>query len=65
MIGINDSGKTAIIDAIKLVLKTHAFEWIKVGDDDFFDKGTKLRALKYAFASVGWEVVDITDDWMK
>lgn len=29
LIGENDSGKTAIIDAIKLVLKTHAYEWIK------------------------------------
>ena len=31
----NDSGKTAIIDAIKLVIKTHAIEWIKLEDSDF------------------------------
>lgn len=29
LIGENDSGKSAI-DAIKLVLKTHAYEWIKI-----------------------------------
>lgn len=36
LIGENDSGKTAIIDAIKLVLKTHAYEWIKLEESDFF-----------------------------
>ena len=35
LIGENDSGKTAIIDAIKLVLRTHAIEWIRVEDKDF------------------------------
>ena len=35
LIGENDSGKSAIIDAIKLVLKTHSYEWIRVEDDDF------------------------------
>ncbi|MDV3950300.1 ATP-dependent endonuclease [Elizabethkingia anophelis] len=39
LIGENDSGKTAIIDAIKLVLKTHAYEWIKVEESDFFTQG--------------------------
>lgn len=43
LIGENDSGKTAILDAIKLVLKTHAYEWIKIEDLDFFDKSAKLR----------------------
>ncbi|WP_026705067.1 ATP-dependent nuclease [Flavobacterium soli] len=43
LIGENDSGKTAIIDAIKLVLKTHAYEWIKVEESDFYKKSDKLR----------------------
>ncbi|UFH45305.1 AAA family ATPase [Flavobacterium galactosidilyticum] len=43
LIGENDSGKTAIIDAIKLVLKTHAYEWIKVDDFDFYKDSEKLR----------------------
>ncbi|MFN4027508.1 MAG: ATP-dependent nuclease [Flavobacterium sp.] len=43
LIGENDSGKTAIIDAIKLVLKTHAYEWIKVEKFDFHSIAEKLR----------------------
>lgn len=43
LIGENDSGKTAIIDAIKLVLKTHAYEWIKVEKSDFYSNTEKLR----------------------
>ena len=43
LIGENDSGKTAIIDAIKLVLKTHAYEWIKVEEADFYRGSDKLR----------------------
>lgn len=36
LIGENDSGKTAIIDAIKLVLLTQSNEYIKPTDDDFY-----------------------------
>lgn len=36
IVGQNDSGKTAIIDAIKLLLHTHSGEWIKVEHDDFY-----------------------------
>jgi putative ATP-dependent endonuclease of OLD family len=43
LIGENDSGKTAILDAIKLVLKTHAYEWLKIEDTDFYDNSTTLR----------------------
>ncbi|WP_222431119.1 ATP-dependent nuclease [Pedobacter suwonensis] len=43
LIGENDSGKSAIIDAIKLVLKTHASEWIKVDYDDFHQSSQRLR----------------------
>ncbi|RTY97108.1 DUF2813 domain-containing protein [Flavobacterium sp. RSP49] len=43
LIGENDSGKTAIIDAIKLVLKTHAYEWIKVEETDFHKDTYNLR----------------------
>lgn len=46
LIGENDSGKTAIIDAIKLVLKTHAYEWIKVERSDFYLINEKLRTEK-------------------
>ncbi len=43
LIGENNSGKTAIVDAIKLVLKTHSYEWIKVEKEDFHNDETKLR----------------------
>ena len=43
LIGENDSGKSAILDAIKLVLKTHAYEWIKAEDKDFFLGAEKFR----------------------
>lgn len=36
LIGENDSGKTAVIDAIKLVLLTHSNEFIRPTDDDFY-----------------------------
>ena len=43
LIGENDSGKSAVIDAIKLVLGTHSFEWSRVRDKDFYNKTTRLR----------------------
>jgi putative ATP-dependent endonuclease of the OLD family len=43
LIGENDSGKTAIIDAIKLVLKTHSYEWLKIERDDFHGASNRLR----------------------
>jgi len=43
LIGENDSGKTAAIDAIKLVLKTHSYEWIKIVHEDFYLNTTRLR----------------------
>jgi len=43
LIGENDSGKTAIIDAIKLALKTHSYEWIKPQSDDFYEDSLAYR----------------------
>lgn len=43
LVGENDSGKTAIIDAIKLVIKTHATDWIKLEDSDFHNATDNLR----------------------
>ncbi len=36
LVGENDSGKSAIIDAIKFVLGTHSNDWQKLTKDDFF-----------------------------
>ena len=35
LVGENDAGKSAIIDAIKLVLQTQSGEYIRVVDEDF------------------------------
>lgn len=43
IIGENDSGKTAIIDAVKLVLKTHSYDYIRVDDKDFYKEATRFR----------------------
>lgn len=43
LIGENDSGKSAILEAIKMVLRTHAYErlmWVK---EDFYDGTDELR----------------------
>lgn len=54
LIGENDSGKTAIIDALKIVLKTHSFDWIKIEHEDFFESSPRLRIEVY--------LTDLTDD---
>jgi len=43
LVGKNDSGKSAIIDAIKIVLKTHSYDWYKIDQDDFFYDSERLR----------------------
>ncbi|MGJ1335270.1 ATP-dependent nuclease [Sphingobacterium siyangense] len=43
VIGENDSGKTAIIDAIKIVLKTHSYDYIRVEEKDFYNNATRFR----------------------
>lgn len=43
IIGENDSGKTAIIDALKLVLKTHSYDYIRVEDKDFYKLANRFR----------------------
>lgn len=43
IIGENDSGKTAIIDAIKLVLRTHSYDYIRVDDKDFYHEANRFR----------------------
>ncbi|MCT4215272.1 AAA family ATPase [Elizabethkingia anophelis] len=43
IIGENDTGKTAIIDAIKLVLKTHSYDYIRIEDKDFYNSTNRFR----------------------
>ena len=55
----NDSGKTAIIDSIKLVLKTHAYEWIKVEKSDFHSNTEKLR-IEIHFKEINDDEINIS-----
>lgn len=43
LVGENDSGKSAILEAIKMVLKTHAYERILWEDDDFYEGTNDIR----------------------
>lgn len=43
LIGENDSGKTAILEAIKMVLKTHAYERLTWEKEDFYEGSCELR----------------------
>ncbi|AKB75167.1 hypothetical protein MSLAZ_1906 [Methanosarcina lacustris Z-7289] len=51
LVGENDSGKTAIIDAIKMVLFTQSYEYYKLEDEDFHipynaDEGERAKELR-------------------
>lgn len=47
LIGENDSGKTAIIDAIRYTLLTQSGEWIRFEESDFYAEGTnRVQDLK-------------------
>ncbi len=43
LIGENDSGKSAIIDSIRLVLKTHSYDWSRINENDFHAGENRLR----------------------
>ena len=63
IIGENDSGKTAIIDAIKLVLKTHSFEWIRIEKDDFYKNSNKFR-IELLFKDLSIEEAKNFTEWL-
>ncbi|NQS90524.1 AAA family ATPase, partial [Patescibacteria group bacterium] len=43
LIGENDAGKTTIIDAIKMVIKTHSTEWVRIDINDFYEETQRMR----------------------
>lgn len=63
LIGENDSGKTAIIDSIKLVLKTHSAEWIPLDDEDFYDNSRRLR-IECEFFDFSNEEAKFFTEWL-
>ena len=42
LVGENDAGKSAIIDAIKLILQTQSGEFVRVTEDDFYTDGENV-----------------------
>ena len=62
LVGENDAGKTAVIDAIKLVLLTESNEYIKVTEDDFYtsEKGEICSEFK-----IDCTISDLSDDEAK
>ena len=63
LIGENDSGKTAIIDAIKLVLKSHTYEWIRIDKDDFYRNSEKFR-IELLFKDLSIEEAKNFTEWL-
>ena len=51
LVGENDSGKTALIDAIRLVLDTNSAEWVRFVETDFHD-GTDSLKIQLKFAEL-------------
>lgn len=43
IVGENDSGKSAIIDAIRLVLGTTDMNWYKISQEDYYNEDTNLE----------------------
>lgn len=63
IIGENDSGKTAIIDAIKLVLKTHSYEYIRVEKDDFHIDSNRFR-IELTFSDLSDDEAKNFTEWL-
>lgn len=63
IIGENDSGKTSIIDAIKLVLRTHSYEYIRADDKDFFNNTNRFR-IQLKFEGLSPEEAKNFTEWL-
>ncbi len=64
LIGENDSGKTAIVDSIKLLLRTHSYEWgIRIQWEDFYQKSTRLR-IEAVFEQLSDEEAKNFTEWL-
>lgn len=58
LVGENDSGKTAIIDSIKLVLQTQSGEFLRITDEDFYINDAGEIATEFSINCVfeGFEI---------
>lgn len=63
LIGMNDSGKTAIVDAIKLALDTHSSEWVRLDIEDFYKDSNRLR-IECRFADFSDDEAKHFTEWL-
>jgi len=63
IIGENDSGKTAIIDAIKLVLRTHSYDFIRIEEKDFYGEANRFR-IELTFDGLNAEEAKNFTEWL-
>jgi len=63
LIGKNDAGKTAIIDAIRLVTGTHSLDWNRVTSEDFFDNAHRLR-IELSFSGLSEDEAKNFIEWL-
>lgn len=63
IVGENDAGKSAIIDAIKLVLKTHSYDYIRADHKDFY-KGTTRFRIEISFAGLEAHEAKNFTEWL-
>jgi len=59
LIGPNDSGKTAIVDAIRYILGTQTFDPVRFDDEDFYEKdGQRTSELKIECIFSGFSEIE-------
>jgi putative ATP-dependent endonuclease of OLD family len=63
LIGENDSGKSAIIDAIRLTLGTHSPDWSRITREDFYRDSTWLR-IELTFSDLAGEEAKNFVEWL-
>lgn len=63
LIGENDSGKSSIIDAIKLTLKTHSYDWIRIEEKDFYNDCNRFR-IEIKFEGLSPEEAKNFTEWL-
>jgi putative ATP-dependent endonuclease of OLD family len=67
IVGENDSGKSAIIDAIKMVTSTHSNDWWRLTKDDFyFDGNDRANEIKIVcvFSGLSIEEQAVFLEWL-
>lgn len=67
IVGENDSGKTALIDAIRQLLGTTSYEWLRITEDDFHAEGANRASelnISCEFRDLGAEEGAALLEWL-